>query len=102
MSRPNTGLRLAQLLSLSLVACSLLAGCGFTTKQPAPEPLCPPPQIPAELLRKAPKPEPPEWTSTSTTSMPDAAPVGIPRFAVGHADHHRDTGPGSAVASWNP
>lgn len=45
-------------LSLCLLACSLVALSGCGTKPPEPEPQCPKPQIPAELLRKAPKAEP--------------------------------------------
>ncbi|RAR40262.1 hypothetical protein DP092_02410 [Pseudomonas sp. MDMC224] len=47
-------------LSLCLLACSLLAlsACGTKPPEPEPQPLCPPPQIPSELLRKSPKPEP--------------------------------------------
>ena len=78
VSPTSTGRRSTRRLSLCLLACSLLAGCGFMTKQPAPEPLCPAPQIPAELLRKSPtaKPlsnsiqasaRPLSWDTTSST-----------------------------------
>lgn len=56
MSRLITGLRLMQWFSLSLVACSLLAGCATTTP-----PLVCPPQEQAPLpptLRKRPAPPP--------------------------------------------
>src|SRR5699024_6791690 len=41
-------------------------------------------------------------TSTSTTTTPEAAPVGRPMFAVGVCLHHASTWPGSVVASSNP
>src|SRR5699024_12056039 len=38
----------------------------------------------------------------STTTTPDAAPVGRPIFAVGVCFHHASTWPGSVLASSNP
>ncbi len=54
MSPTSTARRSTPTLSLCLLACSLLAlsACGTKPPEPEPEPLCPPPQIPAELQRK--------------------------------------------------
>ncbi|RMH86404.1 hypothetical protein EA796_00820 [Pseudomonas sp. AOB-7] len=84
MSTTSIGRRSSRRLSLCLLACSLLAGCAFMTKQPAPEPQCPRPPIPAELLRKS-KPVEPlsnsiqasarvlSWPTTSATPSSAAA-----------------------------
>jgi hypothetical protein len=48
------------------------------------------------------EPDPAVFTSTSTTSSPEAAPVGTPMFAPGHRRHHAATCRTSAVASWKP
>src|SRR5690606_41758601 len=42
------------------------------------------------------------WTSTSTTTTPDAAPVATPIFAAGLSRHHDSTRATSVVASWKP
>ncbi|PIA66379.1 hypothetical protein CDR19_25170 [Ectopseudomonas toyotomiensis] len=66
-----TGRRSTRRLSLCLLACSLLAlsACGTNPPEPEPQLLCPPPQIPSELLRKSPKPEPLS-SSTQASARP--------------------------------
>ncbi|AVO56284.1 hypothetical protein C7A17_13030 [Ectopseudomonas mendocina] len=56
MSTTCTARRSIARLNLCLLACSLVALSACGTKPAAP--ICPRPPIPAELLRKAPKPEP--------------------------------------------
>ena len=56
----------------------------------------------ARARSKAAKPSPAACTSTSTTSTPEARPVGIPRFASGQRRHHEVTRLGQIEASWKP
>ena len=54
------------------------------------------------FYRSASKPLPEACTSTSTTSTPEAKPVGMATFASDHRRHHSVTTEVSVEASWKP